>query len=616
MGNPIGMAELVRRRVGQSGAEESLHSLLALSGKRSLTATAGAAALLLLAACPGGTQQTTAPRVAEVSNVTGNGESTGAMPSFSSASGDYLAARQAQEDGDTDTAARLMAEALDHDPNNAEILRQTFHLMLIDGQIDKARTLAERVAAVMPDNQIAQLILIIEGAKSGRWKDAETRIEKLNETGLASLVNPLIQAWLQQGEGKTDDAIKTLSQLSSSRGFAVLGDYHTALIEDFAGRNTEAEAAYQRALNAEQSPSLRVVEPFAAFYVRTGRPQLASKLYEGFLADNPETVRIAITLKRIKAGEKLPRMVKSPKDGLAEAIFDVGSALRQDTGTEVAVQFMRLALVIDPQLTVAKMMLANMVETDRPQEAIALYRSVQRDSLFYFSAQLRVADVLRTDDKMKEAIAVLEALAAAWPDRSEPLATEGDFLRATDKFADAVKAYDRAVARIGALKPDDWSLLYARGVALERDNNWPRAEKDFLDALKLSPDQPNVLNYLGYSWVDRGQNLDRAQNMIERAVTLRPNDGYIVDSLGWVLYREGHYDTAVTNLEHAVELKPDDPVINDHLGDAYWRVGRLSEARYQWHRALSLKPEPDLVTTIGQKLEHGLKAVKVGEQHT
>ncbi len=592
-----------------------MHSYLRLAAKRTLKATAGALAVLLLAACPGGTQQN-APRVAEVSNASGNGESGAGATAFSSASGDYLAARQAQEDGDSDTAARLMAEALDHDPGNIELLRQTFHLMLIDGQIDKARALAERVAKALPDNQIAQFLLIVDDAKAGRWKEAEGRLEKLPQTGLATLVNPLVQAWLLEGDGKIDAAIQTLALLSTSRGFAVLGDYHTALIQDFVGHNTEAEAAYQRAIAGEQTPSLRIVEPFASFYVRTGRPELATKLYEGFLANNPETVRIEITLKRIKAGEKLPRMVQSAKDGLAEAIFDIGSALRQDTGTEVAVQFMRMALVVNPDLTVAKMMLANMIEPDRPQEALALYRSVPPESLFYFSAQLRVADVLRAQDKIKEAIDVLETLAASWPDRPEPLATEGDFLRASDKFADAVKAYDRAIARIGQLRPSDWSLLYARGVALERNNEWPRAEQDFLNALKLSPDQPNVLNYLGYSWVDRGENFDRAQGMIERAVQLRPNDGYIVDSLGWVLYRQGHYDRAVTNLEHAVELKPDDPVINDHLGDAYWRVGRLSEARYQWRRALSLKPEPDLVIQIGQKLEHGLKAVKMGEQHT
>jgi tetratricopeptide (TPR) repeat protein len=610
------MVKIFRPAFERLEAEVSLHySGLVRGGKRSMKAAAGALVALLLAACPGGTQQNSS-RVAEVSSSSGNSQDAAGGPLFSTASGDYLAARQAQEDGDTDTAARLMAEALNRDPGNVEILRQTFHLMLIDGQIEKARALADRVAQTLPDNQIAQFLLIIGDVKADRWKEAATRLDKLPQTGLATLVNPLVQAWLLEGAGKTDAAIQTLGQLSTSRGFAVLGDYHTALIDDFTGRNADAEAAYQRAMTGEETPSLRIVEPFASFYVRTGRPQLASKLYEGFLENNPETVRIEITLKHIKAGQKLPRMVKSAKDGLAEAIFDIGSALRQDTGTEVAIQFMRMALLVDPDLTVARMMLANMTEADRPQEALALYRGVPKESLFYFSAQLRIAEVLRGDNKLPDAIAALESLASAWPDRPEPLATEGDFLRASDKFADAVKAYDRAVARIGDLKSADWSMLYARGVALERNNEWPRAEQDFLHALKLSPDQPNVLNYLGYSWVDRGENLDRAQTMIERAVQLRPNDGYIVDSLGWVLFREGHYDRAVTNLEHAVELKPDDPVINDHLGDAYWRVGRLAEARYQWRRALTLKPEPDLVTQIGQKLEHGLKAVKIGEQHT
>ena len=171
---------------------------------------------------------------------------------------------------------------------------------------------------------------------------------------------------------------------------------------------------------------------------------------------------------------------------------------------------------------------------------------------------------------------------------------------------EAVKAYDEAVKRIGALERRHWSLLYTRGIALERSKQWPRAEADFLAALEFEPEQPYVLNYLGYSWVDQGINLERAQKMIERAVELRPNDGYVVDSLGWVLYRLGKFAGAVRELERAVELRPEDPIINDHLGDAYWRVGRRQEARFQWRRSLSLEPEDDLLAVLRDKIKAGL----------
>jgi Flp pilus assembly protein TadD len=209
-------------------------------------------------------------------------------------------------------------------------------------------------------------------------------------------------------------------------------------------------------------------------------------------------------------------------------------------------------------------------------------------------------------ERFEDAEAMLRKIVAEHPDDPDPLDELGDILRRREKFAEAVEAYDQAVARIGPLQPRHWRLLYARGIALERSKQWPRAEADFLQALTFEPDQPLVLNYLGYSWVEQGQNLDKAEAMIRKAVELRPNDGYIVDSLGWVLFRLGRHDEAVVHLERAVELKPEDPVINDHLGDAYWAVGRQREARYQWMTALASKPEPELKTAIEQKLEGGL----------
>ena len=193
------------------------------------------------------------------------------------------------------------------------------------------------------------------------------------------------------------------------------------------------------------------------------------------------------------------------------------------------------------------------------------------------------------------------------PERSDALIAMGDLLRGKDRFAEAESAYTRAIQRLPKIERSDWRLLYARGITYERTKRWPQAEADLLKALELEPDQPFVLNYLGYSWVDQGLNLDRAKAMLHRAVELRPDDGFIVDSLGWAYYRLGENDKAVTYLERAVELEPGDPVLNDHLGDVYWRVGRQREARFQWQRALTFKPEPDAVAAIQAKLANGLR---------
>ena len=531
-----------------------------------------------------------------------------------SAAGYYLAGRAAEAKGDSAAAAAFMAQALKSDPGNIDLTRETFELMLAEGQMAESQGLAERVVAAHPENQMASILLALEDARAERWQAAEARMRGLPKTGLANVTAPMIEAWALAGAGKTDDALRALDQLSGLRGFGVLHDFHAAFINDLAGRKAAAEAAYAAALKGEPNPSFRVSEAFANFYARQGRTKEALALFARRTEEIPDTVRVEETVKALRAETKPAPQVRSATDGIAEAMFDLGSALHQESGGRLSLQFLRLALLMEPDLTVARLSLADMLASDRRDaEALALYRGIKRGTPLYFSARLRIAEVLRETDQLDDAVKELDMLASEWPGRPEPLATKGDFLRSADHFGDAVKAYDGAIARVGKIEPTDWSLFYARGVALERSGQWPRAESDFLEALKLSPDQPSVLNYLGYSWVDRGENLDKAREMIERAVALRPNDGYIVDSLGWVLYREGQYEGAVNHLERAVELRPEDPVINDHLGDAYWRVGRLDEARYQWRRALTLKPEPDLVTQIGDKLDHGLKAGKTSE---
>ena len=589
-------------------------------GRRaSWRALLGLAAALAAAGCAAeGGPSAAGASVAAVAEGDGGGQGAAAARDESvlpSAAGYYLAGRAAEAQGDRAAAAAFMAEALKSDPGNIELLRETFELTLSEGRMAEAREMAERIVAAHPDSQMANVLLALEDARAERWHAAEARMRGLSKTGLANVTAPMIEAWTLAGEGKTDDALRALDQLSSLRGFAVLHDFHAAFINDLAGRKAAAEAAYGAALNGEPSPSFRVSEALANFYARQGRTQDALALFARHKEENPDTVRAEETVKALRSGVKPAPHIRSAADGLAEAMFDLGSALRQESSGSLSLQFLRLALLMEPDLTVARLSLADTLASDqRDAEALALYRGVKPGAPLYFSARLRIAEVLHEMNKLDDAVKELDALASEWSSRPEPLATEGDFLRSADRFDDAVKAYDRAIARVDKIGPTDWSLFYARGVALERSGQWPRAESDFLQALKLSPDQPSVLNYLGYSWVDRGENLGKAREMIERAVALRPNDGYIVDSLGWVLYREGQYEGAVSHLERAVELRPDDAVINDHLGDAYWRVGRLDEARYQWRRALTLKPEPNLVNQIGAKLEHGLKAGKTGER--
>jgi tetratricopeptide (TPR) repeat protein len=255
------------------------------------------------------------------------------------------------------------------------------------------------------------------------------------------------------------------------------------------------------------------------------------------------------------------------------------------------------------------MLVAGILEQQkRHLDANKVYQSIAPGSWFTWSARLRIAANAEAMENYEEAERVLRALAKERSDRIDALAQLGGMLRTKERFVEAVAVYDDAMKRVAKVEQRHWSLFYARGIALERSKQWPRAEADFLRALELQPEQPYVLNYLGYSWIDQGLNLDRGMEMIRKAVEQRPNDGYIVDSLGWAHYRLGNFEKAAEHLERAVELRPHDPTINDHLGDAYWKVGRILEAQFQWKRAQGLKPDAELAAQIEKKLKEGLTA--------
>jgi len=279
----------------------------------------------------------------------------------------------------------------------------------------------------------------------------------------------------------------------------------------------------------------------------------------------------------------------------------------QTSALDTSLVFARMALMQQPDFPYAWLMIGDiLLNQERFADAAEVYRSIPADSPIYYPVRLRLAEALANLERQDEALALLRDLAKDYPRAAEAPVARGDLLRRQEKWDAAAAAYREGITRLDELEPRHWTLLYSLGVALERGGRWDEAEQAFLDALDLQPDQPLVLNYLGYSWIDRGENLEKGKALIETAVRQRPTDGYIVDSLGWAHYLLGDYEQAVKDLERAVELTPADPTINDHLGDAYWRVGRTLEARFQWQRALSLDPEEEMVEAIRDKLANGL----------
>jgi tetratricopeptide (TPR) repeat protein len=521
--------------------------------------------------------------------------------------GSYLAARHAETISAIDDAAQFMEQVLAADPDNDRIIGHAFVLLVNDGRMDQAEKLAVRATPQSSWSPLANMVLALKSAKGGDFADADKRLAGLVPRGPYEVLLPLLRAWVQVGLKQPDQALKTLGALEAMDGFANFYNLHSALILDLAGRTKEAAARFDKATAGQEAPVLRLVQAKGAFLERTGNADAARKMYEDFLKQAPESLIIQEALTRIKERKKPRAFVASPTEGMAEALLDMAAALRQESGGRSAMIYARLAHYMRSDLGPALILIGNVLDS-RAQfdDAIAAYRMIPKASPLAWSARLSIAqdenEIKRTDDAVKE----LESMAKERPERWDALIALGDILRGRERFAEAVKAYDRGLERIPRLEKRHWVLLYSRGIALERSKQWPRAEADFKKALEFEPDQPFVLNYLGYSWVERGEHLEEAQKMIERAVELRQDDGYITDSLGWVFFRTGQYEAAVKQLERAVELRPQDSTINDHLGDAYWKVGRYHEARFQWKRALSLKPEADQVPLIEAKLQHGL----------
>ncbi len=505
-------------------------------------------------------------------------------PPVPSPSGALLTGRHALSQGDLDTAALAYQRALGGDMQNEELRQKAFLASLMAGRPE-----AERLAGLLARNQAAQLVLAGRDARAGNWAQAEARFAALPREGAADVMRPLLIAWAQYGRGETDAALATLQPLIDNRRFRAFYALHAALIADLADRTSHADRLYRTAQTEFGGVGhLELGRQIASWQARQGDRAAAEATLRAMAADGTD---LSLALPGLIANIATPS-VRNATDGLAETYLTIASVLRGQDTHDFALVLTRLALQLRPDFAAARLLASELIAGGKqPEASLELLDPVGTDDPLYPVVQMRRARLLQRLDRTDEALRLLAEVARAHPDSPEPLALEGDILRIKHRFAEAATAYDKAIALSGPAEAARWPLYYDRGIALERSGQWERAEADFLKALELSPGQPFVLNYLGYSWTERGQNLDKAHAMIQQAVDQRPNDGSMIDSLGWVSMRMGDTATAVRLLERAAELEPGDPTVNGHLGDAYWAADRKLEAVYQWRRALNLKPE-------------------------
>ncbi len=524
----------------------------------------------------------------------------------SAPAGNYLAARLAISERDTAAASAYYRELVRIFPRNGELLERAFLTQLAEGSIDEAVDLAQRIVRIDPEHTLARLVLGVRAIKTKQYVTARSNLRRAGQGAIAELNSTLLGAWSQFGSGNARAGVAAIDALQGPEWYAAFKDLHAGLILDAAGVKKEAGQRLEAALKVDPR-TLRVVDAYGRWASRNGNKKLAIETYEAFDKLVPNDPLVARSLEQLEAGRTLPALITTPAAGAAEVLYGLGSALGRQGGEDLALVYLQLGRWLDPSHPLIDITLADLFESmKRHEDAIALYQQVPASSPFKVNAEVQRALNLDAAGKFDDARTALDKVVAANPKDMRALMALGDVLRSNEKYPEAAEVYTKAIDQLQAPTGNNWMLYYFRGTAFERTKQWEKSEADLKKALELKPDQPHVLNYLGYSWIDQGVNLDQGTEMIRKAVALRPDDGFFIDSLGWAYYRTGHYDEAVRELERAVELKPNEAVINDHLGDAYWKVGRKLEARFKWNHARDLKPEPDELADIERKIAVGL----------
>ena len=523
--------------------------------------------------------------------------------------GRYLAARVAEQDHDYDNAADQIDLALVQDPTNPELMYAAFRLRMYAGRFDQAAQLAPQILTIRPSDGLANLVLAVQATKKGDYQAAEQQLGRIGGESQLGPLRDYVMGWLKAGEKDYPAARALVARLKPAAGERAEAPALVieAQIDEMAGDKAAAEEKYRRAASIDKS-GLRTTIAVADGLRRLGKADDARNLLKAY----GEKYSDAVVMDGLIAPNAPMPPPPSAASGISDILFDIGGAMAADprnARADLALIFYQLAATLKPESDFAWLMIAGLDEQFQMiPKAIEVLGTIGPNSPLYWQARLRTAALDAQQDKYDQAITRLKAMVAEKPNRIDAALTLADLLRGKENYADAVQAYDTAISRISNLEERHWSVFFGRGIVLERTKQWPKAEADMKKALELSPEQPHVLNYLGYTWIDQGINLDDGMKMLQRATELRPDDGAITDSVGWAFYRLGQYDKAVEWLERGAEQKGDDPTIIEHLGDAYWHVGRKREARFQWERALNQKPDKDRVSVIRDKLDNGLSA--------
>ena len=514
---------------------------------------------------------------------------TQAQPSqfrFPSPSGSFLAGQYAFKELSTADAASALMEAAESQWDNPAVIERAFAALVADGRVRQAEPVARRMLELAPDSSLAKLVVATVALKERRYASVVSGLDGMGLSDFVDITALVVRAWARVGQTDIERAFVELDR-SANDSLKNFLAFHKALMADLAGRPVAIDYARKA---YENDPFMgRVVELYVQVLANNGHTQEALDVLSSFEAQGLSHPSVDYVRQQILAGRLPGKFANSIPEATAELFQGIGVAIGRDGSPEVALVFLQLGRYLHPKSDTLALSIAQFLEaSERFEAANDVYSRIPKNSLYKVGAMTRVAQNIDSLGDRPEAIRRLRNIVATNPGSLVAITALGDLLRLDEQFEEAAEIYTKAIALVGGERPRDWRFFYLRGIAYERSGAWEAAESDFLKALELNPSQPQVLNYLGYSWAEMGINLQRALGMIEQAVRTNPGDGYIVDSLGWAIFKLNRFDEAVQILEEAVKLSPNDPEINDHLGDAYWRVGRKNEAYFQWNIALDM----------------------------
>ncbi len=536
--------------------------------------------------------------------------------SINSFSGAFLAARTADVDRDLDIATKLYRTALEFQPDNVDVKQRLMITLLMNGNFQEGVKVAEELKSDSSVERITTVTRAVEAIRKKEYRKAEKLLGYNGPNDLDRLLNGLLIGWAKAGSGNPKDAIASIQAMEGPEWFAIFKNYHEGAIALAAGDKATARSRFNDAVldrnggGAAPDTFLRAVTALARLEARDGNKQKALdavSVGENFFNNYAPLGALRASIEK---GQPQEQQVRDAAQGAAAVLFTIGAALNREGAEDIVSLYLQSARALDPDSADILVMLGGVAETlKKPEQAIELYKSVPEGSPMRRLSEMQLGLALASVGKVEEAKTHLKGLIDLDPKDIRSYVAYGSVLSDAKDYKEMARVYDQAVASIGLPQKKDWSIFFQRGIAYERLKEWEKAEPNFTKALELNPDQPQVLNYLGYSWIDMNINLDKGLEMIRKAVELKPDDGYIIDSLGWAYFRMNRFDDAVVELERAAELMAGDPTINDHLGDAYWRVGRKLEAVFQWNQTLELKPEEAEIPKIKAKIEKGLPAL-------